>query len=365
MLPADLKRYADLLLDYSLSVTAGNKIFVQSTTLGEPLIQYLYQGALERQAIMEFQLTIDGQEEIYQRHAHEQALRWISPLYAQAIEGFDAYLFIRAPFEIKPFPMMPPELTQLRRDTLAPLSKLYNERTAARSLRRCLCQFPTTACAKEADMSLSEYEDFVLKACFLHTIDPQQAWLNLSNDQRRWTDYLNQTESLHFRNEQTDIRFSVKGRTWINSDGMTNMPSGEIYTSPIEDSVQGHIYFDYPFTYQQRTIQGVYLQVINGEVVAGTAEIGDEILKEILAIPGARRFGEVAIGTNPYITRSTKNILFDEKMSGTVHMALGQSYLQCGGQNESAIHQDMIADMTKGGQIWADDRLIYENGKFI
>ncbi len=164
--------------------------------------------------------------------------------------------------------------------------------------------------------------------------------------------------------ERTDIPFTTNGRTWINSDGQTNMPSGEVYTSPEEDSANGHIYFDYPAIRNGKTVQGVTLTVEDGEIKKWVAESGQEVLDETFAIPGTRRFGEAAVGTNYTIDRFSKNILFDEKIGGTVHMAIGQSYALAGGKNESTVHWDMIADMKNGGIIYANGQEIYRNGRF-
>jgi aminopeptidase len=178
-------------------------------------------------------------------------------------------------------------------------------------------------------------------------------------------DHLNQCAGIHYRGPGIDIRFSCKGRTWINSDGRTNMPSGEVFTSPVEDSVNGTIHFSYPAVYMGREVEGVTLWVKDGEVYKWEARRGKKFLDEVFSIEGARRFGEAAVGTNYRIDRFTKNILFDEKIGGTVHMAIGQSYAQAGGKNQSSIHWDMIADMREGGEIFADGELIYQGGKFL
>jgi aminopeptidase len=170
---------------------------------------------------------------------------------------------------------------------------------------------------------------------------------------------------IQYKNQHTDIRFSVKGRIWINSDGRANMPSGEVFTGPVEDSVSGVVYFDYPSVFSGHDVQGITLTVEDGQIVTWDAETGKEILDQVFAIEGARYFGEVAIGTNYKIQRATKNILFDEKIGGSIHMAVGQSYLQSGGKNQSTIHWDMIADMRNGGEILADGKVIYRNGNFL
>ncbi len=361
----DLANYSKLLLDYCLEIRPGSKLFIQSTTLAEPLILQLYKGALERQAIAEVNFSLEGQENIFNNYAHADALNWVNPTYIKAVNEFDAYVYIRAPHSLTTYQPMPAEKAEIRRQTLLPYQRIYNQRTGNRSLRRSLCQYPTPASAMDASMTVEQYEDFVLQSCFLRSADPFASWVQLSVKQQKIVDYLNTVSHIRYTNSKSDITFSTQGRTWINSDGRTNMPSGEVYSSPIEDSVNGHIFFDYPFLYQQEEISGVYLEVKEGKVIQAVAERGNDILKEMLTIPGADHFGEVAIGTNPNIQIPTKNILFDEKMSGTVHMALGQSYLQCGGKNESALHQDMICNMKEGGEIWADGILIYSNGNFL
>ncbi len=361
----DLQNYSDLLLDYCLEVIPGSKLLVQSSTLAEPLIYHLYQGALSRGAIMEFNLAIEGQESVFNQFARKEAVNWVNPTYAMAVQEFDTYLYIRAPFFPSPHFILEKDLAVERRQALAPYQKIYSQRTGDRTLRRSLCQYPTPASAAAAEMPIEEYENFVLNACFLNRNDPINEWKELSAIQRGIVEYLNGCKQIRYINARTDISFSVEGRTWINSDGRTNMPSGEVYSSPEEDSVNGHIFFDYPFLHDQQMVQGVSLTLDYGRVVQAFAEIGNDTLQEILKTPGADHIGEVAIGTNPNIQIPTKNILFDEKMAGTVHMALGQSYLQCGGKNESSVHQDMIADMRDKGQIWADGKLIYESGKFL
>lgn len=361
----DLINYSKLLLDYCLEIKPGSRLFIQSTTLAEPLIIQLYKGTLERQAIAEVNFSLDGQENIFNSSAHLDALNWVNPTYIKAVNEFDAYLYIRAPHLPSSFIPMNTEKAEIRRQALLPYQRIYNHRTGNRSLRRSLCQYPTPASALDAEMALDRYENFVLESCFLRANDPLSSWNQLSVNQQKIVNYLNNADLIRYINSKSDISFSTKGRTWINSDGRTNMPSGEVYSSPIEDSVNGHIFFDYPFLYQQQVISGVYLEVKEGKVVHASAEEGYALLKEMLTIPGADHFGEVAIGTNPNIQIPTKNILFDEKMSGTVHMALGQSYLQCGGKNESALHQDMICNMKDGGEIWADGILIYSDGNFL
>jgi len=278
---------------------------------------------------------------------------------------FDAYLHIRAPWKSIEAYATDPEKAQIRRNAMKPVQQTYFQRTSTRELKRCLCDFPTEAAAELAGMSLEDYQHFVFQACKLDQPNPVESWLQVRKRQQRVVDLLNQRSEFHYLGPHIDIRFQTQGRTWINSDGQTNMPSGEVYTSPVEDSVNGEVFFTYPAPYQGEEVEGVRLKVEQGLVTHWDAKHGKDFLSRIFQLDGARRFGEIAIGTNYDIQRFTRNILFDEKIGGTVHMALGQSYLQAGGKNESPIHWDMITDMTEGGKIFADGELIYENGHFV
>jgi len=361
-----LNKYASLLTHYCLRVKPGDKVFISTTTLAEPLLREVYREALAAgAALVECDLAFRERERILLEHGSNDALRTPPPLNKLAMETFDCYLNIRAPFNLREMQNAPGDRSAIRQETLKPINKAYFERIADKSLRRNLCQYPTDAAAQEAGMSLSEYEHFVFSACNLFDDDPVQAWLQVRADQQRIVDHLNGCSDLRYVTEGTDISFNTAGRTWINSDGQNNMPSGEVFTSPIEDSVNGTVRFSYPGIYQGHEVEEVMLWVKDGFIEKWEARRGQDFLDRIFQIPGTRRFGEAAIGTNYGITRMTKNILFDEKIGGTVHMAIGQSYLQCGGKNESSVHWDMITDMTQGGEVWADGELIYRDGKFL
>jgi len=217
----------------------------------------------------------------------------------------------------------------------------------------------------EAGMSLEEYEHFVYGACKLYDEDPTQSWLNVRKAQQSIVDLLNSREKIHYKGDGTDITFSTKGRTWINSDGKTNMPSGEVYTSPVEDSVNGVVHFTYPALYMGHEVEGVTLWVKDGYIEKWEARRGMEVLDSVFQIEGTRRFGEVAIGTNYSINRFTKNILFDEKIGGTVHMAIGLGYPDSGSLNKSSVHWDMICDMRQDSAIHVDGELFYKDGQFV
>lgn len=361
-----LKKYAALLVHYCLELKAGERLFLQTTTLAEPLVREIYREATRVGAVVEAQMSFDGQSRIsVDNIQNDFQYDYISPLYKTAMEEFETYLYIRAPFNLREGQNMDKEKSKRRQAAMKDLRQIYFQRTATRDMRRSLCQYPTNASAQEAGMSLEEYQYFVFQSCNLYADDPMQEWLKVREQQQAVVDHLNSCERVRYVGEGTDISFSTKGRTWINSDGQTNMPSGEVYTSPVEDSVNGHIHFSFPAIYMGHEVEGVTLWVKDGWIDKWEAKRGKEFLDHIFQIEGTRRFGEAAIGNNFNINTFTKNILFDEKIGGTVHMAIGQSYLQAGGKNSSSVHWDMIADMQQAGEIYANDEKIYEKGRFL
>lgn len=361
-----LQKYAALLVHYCLRVQPGDRVFISTTTLAEPLVREVYREALEAgAALVECDLAFRERERLLLHYGSADALKTPPALMKLAMETFECYLNIRAPYNLRELQNAPSDRQNLRQEGLRPINKTYFERIADRRLRRNLCQYPTDAAAQEAGMSLSEYEHFVFNACKLFEENPIEAWLQVRAEQQRIVDHLNACSTVRYIGPNTDIAFSTAGRTWINSDGQNNMPSGEVFTSPVEDSAQGVVHFSFPALYQGREVEGITLWVKDGYIEKWEARRGQDFLDYIFTLPGTRRFGEAAIGTNYAIRRMTKNILFDEKIGGTIHMAIGQSYLQCGGKNESSVHWDLITDMTQGGEIWADGTCIYRNGQFL
>ncbi len=360
-----LKKYADLLLHYCLEVEEGQRLFVSTTTLAEPLLLELHREATRAGVAIEYDLSFQDKAMVYWQEAKGKVLDMEAALHLYAMENFDAYLAIRAPFNLHEDLSATTEQKKRRAAAGAKASQTYFKRLADKSLVRSLCQYPTPAAAEAAGMTMEEYADFVFKACRLDEEDPVMAWLEVRKEQQKYVDFLNTCKEIRYKNEKTDIRFSVEGRTWINSDGRANMPSGEVFSAPVEDSVEGVVHFDFPSVYGGHDVQGITLTVEKGKVVKWEAESGKEVLDQVFAIEGANYFGEVAIGTNYRIQRSTRNILFDEKIGGSIHMAVGQSYLHAGGKNQSSVHWDMISNMKNGGEILADGDLIYKDGYFL
>ncbi len=361
-----LTKYAQLLVNYCLDIKEGDRLFIQTTTLAEPLVREVYREALRAGAsLVETDMSFRERNRIFLSEANDAQLKTTSPFQHLAFSEFEAYLHIRAPFNLREDASNDTEKIKTRGIGTKEINNIYSERTANRTLKRNLCQYPTNASAQEAGMSLEEYEHFVFNACKLFEPDPIAAWLEVRKSQQHIVDHLNNCKSVRYVAEKMDITFSTEGRIWMNSDGQTNMPSGEVYTSPVENGVNGVVHFTYPCLYGGHEVEGVTLWVKEGYIERWEAKRGQDYLDKTFQIEGARRFGEAAIGTNYSINKMTKNILFDEKIGGTIHLAIGQSYLQTGGKNQSSVHWDMITDMTKGGEIIADGEVIYRNGLFL
>ena len=359
------KKYANLLVNYSLSLKKGDKFFIMSSYLAEDLLKEVYQEALAVGAHPEFRVSLNGTEKIFYDCASDEQLKYVSPVSQHVIENYDALLVVLAPFNLKELQDVAPVKKQIVSIARTGFLKTYLKRVAEGSIKGVSCAFPTNAAAQECGMSKSEYEQFVYSACFLYEDNPVAKWQELEKNQQRVADYLNGKDRIRYAGKDIDISFSTKGRKWINAAGTENMPDGEIFTSPVEDSVNGKVRFSYPGFYWGQEIEDITLEVKDGEVVSWNAKKGKELLDKILEIPGAKRFGEAAIGTNKGIKKLTKNMLFDEKMGGTIHMAIGASLPEAGGKNESGVHWDMLADMSEGGQIYADGELFYKDGEFI
>ena len=359
------KKYAELLVDYCLEIKEGDLVFVHSTPLAAPLLKEVFRLATRRGALVEMNLSLEDQLRIFFEEADHSLIDRVSPVQKYRFENYDKYLHIRAPYNLAEDKSIPANKLKQRGEATKEINQLYFDRTADGSLDRCLCEYPTHAAAQNAGMSLEEYRKFVFEACRLFDDSPIHSWRQVRKEQQKYTDYLNQSEEIHYLGPNIDIRFSCMGRIWINSDGRANMPSGEVFTAPVEDSVEGTVHFSYPAIYRGQEVSGISLRFEKGLIVDWTAEKGQSVLDEVFDIPGARRLGEAAIGTNYQITRMTRNILFDEKIGGTIHLAIGQAYKQNKGKNNSAVHWDMITDMTNDSQITADGKTIYENGYFI
>jgi aminopeptidase len=354
--------FAGLLAGYCLDAQPGQQIVVRSTTLAAPLLLALQRELLEREAWPLLRVELPGQTRGYFTHARDAHLDGYAGLAMEEARKADASLAIQAPENTRALTGVDPE--RMRRAAVG----RQPVRREALKRRWCLTVWPTEALAQEAGLALPDFEALVRDALFLSEPggrDPVSAWGGLRDFQAALIDRLERARTIRIEADGTDITLDVKGRSWVNSDGRRNMPSGEVFTGPHETSADGTIRFDVPSSPAGVHVEGVTLTFRDGEVVEARADQGDEHLQRALATDdGARRLGELGIGTNFGITRPVGTILFDEKIGGTVHLALGRSYPETGGKNESALHWDLICDLRRGGRITADGELVQEDGRF-
>jgi aminopeptidase len=361
-----VEKLASVLVHYSLGLKPGQVFRINAPVAAADLIRAVYQEAVRAGAHVLPRIMLDGLDEIFLKQANEEQLRYLSPLAMQEIEQIDATLTIWADSNTKALTGVDPQRAALSQQARRPVMQTFMQRSAAGSLQWCGTLFPTQAHAQDAEMSLSEYEDFVYSAGHLDEADPVAAWRAISARQQRQCDRLMAVRDLHIVAPGTDLRLSVAGRTWINADGTKNFPDGEVFTGPVEDSAEGVISFTFPAVHLGREVEGVRLEFERGKVVRATARKGEDLLTSLLDMDaGARFIGEFAFGTNPDIQRFTRNTLFDEKIGGTIHLAVGASYPDTGGTNQSALHWDMVCDLRQGGQVFADGDLIYRDGRFL
>jgi aminopeptidase len=355
----DPAAFADLIAGYCLDVQPGQQVLVRSTTLAAPLLVELQRAILERDAWCFLRVELPGEAAAFYRHARDRHLDDYPTLAYEEARRIDATVGIQAPHDARALASVDPELlaraARGRRD--------LRERMLKK--RWCSTLWPTPANAELAGMELSEFAAFVNRALFLDRPDPVGGWGELAQFQDALIARVSRARELRIEADGTDLTLSVARRTWVNSDGKRNMPSGEVFTGPIETSATGRIRFNVPSSPAGVDVRGVELELRDGEVVAARAEEGDEYLQRALGTDdGARRLGEIGIGTNYGIDRPVGAILFDEKIGGTVHVALGRSYPETGGTNVSALHWDLICDLRGGGRLTADGRVLQEDGRF-
>jgi aminopeptidase len=356
----DAARFADLLVGYCLESEPGDQVLIRSTDLAAPLLIELQRALLEHDAWPLLRVELPGQVAGFYRHARDRHLDEISPLQLEEARQADASLSVQAPEDTR-------ALAEIDPDRLARAARGRHEaRELTLSRRWATTLWPTRALADQAGMSLAELAAFVRRATFLDHADPIRAWTGLRQFQARLVERLEDVEELRIEAPGTDLVLHVAGRTWVNSDGRRNMPSGEVFTGPHEDSANGRIRYTVPSSPAGVDVSGVELVFEDGEVVDFRAEQGEDYLGRALRTDdGARRLGEVGIGTNFGIDRAIGVILFDEKIGGTVHTALGRSYPETGGTNGSALHWDLICDLRQGGRLWADGEVLQEDGRFV
>jgi aminopeptidase len=360
-----IAKMARVLTEHSLSLSPGDTVLISGSLLAADLIRETYRRALVLGAKPIVQTQLSGLTEILLTEGSDEQIETISPVEELLNDRPDAHLRIIAQENTKELSSVDPDC--LRRFTTArqPLRQRFMQRAADGDLRWSLTLFPTQAHAQDAQMSLRAYQNFVFGACYLNDEDPVARWRELSARQARMIDWLTPRREITVTGHDTDLRLSYEGRSWNNSDGKRNFPSGEIFTGPVEDSVEGHIRFTFPATIQGHEVSGIRLKFEAGTVVDITAERNEEFFVKMLDTDeGARRVGEFAFGTNFGIQQFTGNTLFDEKIGGTVHLALGAGYPDTGSVNRSAIHEDLVCDLRTSGEVRVDGETFLTSGRY-
>lgn len=352
--------HAALLCDWCIEAGEGDQVLVGITNQSLPLARAIHNALLERRAWPLMRLAHGELAADFFRHAKDSQLDGFAPIELAEAQAAEGVISINAPANTRALASVDPGLIARAGKARLPVQE------ARLKTRWCSTVWPTPALAQQASMGDDEYAAFVGRALFLDRPDPAAAWRSLSERQQQLVERLARARQVRIEADGTDLRLGVGGRTWVNSDGKRNMPSGEVFTGPIENSANGSVRFTVPTGPRGVEVSGVELTFRDGEVVAASAERGQAYLEEALRTDdGARFVGELGIGTNEGIDRPTGLILLDEKMAGTVHLALGRSYPETGGRNSSALHWDLICDLRRGGRLTVDEQVINEDGTFV
>ena len=361
-----LQRLAQVLVRYSLALKKGDRLAIGTEAHAAPLVREIAREAIRAGAHPDVLVTFPDVQEILLKEGSDEQLSYIPVAQRFVIEEYETLLEILAQENTKGLSGVDPARMALSQEARRDLIATYMRRSGEGSLRWSVAMFPTNAYAQDAEMSLSDFQEFVYRACFLNDEDPVARWQELGKQQERYVQWLKGKHTVHLRGQDTDLMLSIDGRVFVNDDGHYNFPGGEFFTGPVEDSANGYIRYSFPASYGGRSVEDVRLRFENGVVVEASASTGQDYLDKMLALDeGARRLGEFAFGNNRNVDRCTKNILFDEKMGGTVHLALGASIPQTLGVNQSALHWDMVCDLRQGSEIRVDGELFCKDGEFV
>jgi aminopeptidase len=361
-----IQNLAKILVGYSTKVKEGEVVSIDGENAAAPLLLAVYEEVLKAGGNPVLNVALDGQIASYFKNASDKQLEWISPFAEWMVDNADVRIAIGASTNTRELSGVDPARQQLRQSVTGDLMSRAMKRSAEGDFRWVYTLFPTSAYASEAEMSLADYEDFYYGACLADDPDPLTAWKRASEETERLAEWVEGHEEVHIVAEGTDIKLGIAGRKFIPCVGDHNMPDGEFFTGPIEDATEGEVSFHLPAVIGGREVSGVKLRFEAGKCVDASAERGEEFLiAQLDTDPGARILGELGIGTNYGIDRGTREVLLDEKLGGTIHMAFGQAYPESGGTNESAVHTDLVCDLRLGGKMEVDGTVVQKDGKFV
>jgi aminopeptidase len=361
-----LKKLADLLVNYSVDVQPKEWVFIRGHIESEPLVVEVQRAVLQAGGYPQLNLRSDTTLENIYKYSAEDQLKWISPAVKMLYEEVDVMIVLQAFQNTNYLADADPSKIQIQNQAIQPLTETYINRAAKGELKWTLTNYPCPAFAQDAEMTLSAFEDFVYSATYCDQDDPIAEWQRIHDEQQEVIDWLKGKKEVVINSPNVNLSLLITDRIWKNCAGKNNMPDGEIFTGPVEDSANGWVKFTYPAIYKGKEVTGVELEFKDGKVINATAEKNQEyLLSELDSDNGARYLGEFAIGTNYGIKQFTKNILYDEKIGGSFHMALGSGFPETGSKNKSSIHWDMICDIRKDSEIHVDGELLYKNGKFM
>jgi aminopeptidase len=361
-----IDKLAQVLVHYSTEVREGDVVAIRGNSVAEPLMLAVYEEVLRAGGRPMPQVGLSGAAELLYELGSDDQLDWVNPVTKLVTEEADVLISMGGSLNSRELTGIDPTRQARSARAMHPIMTRYMERSAAGELRWVGTDFPTHMAAADAETSLRRYEDMFFSACLCDQDDPVAAWRAAAAETHRLNDWIGGREHVHIEGPGTDLKLSISGRTWVAGDGKHNMPCGEFFTGPVEDSANGHITFHLPTLHGGRSVSGIRFEFRDGKVVNATAEQGEDYLIQMLdSDDGARYLGELGIGCNFGITKGTRSILLDEKIGGTVHLAIGQSYPETGGTNQSSQHWDMICDLREGGTITVDGETLQRDGEFV
>lgn len=365
-----VERMAEIITGYSSKIKRGDLVGIRGSTAAAPLLRALYAECVRRGAHVSAEVSLPGLEEIFYEHATRRQLEFLSPVRKFEIENLDVVISILSETNTRRLSGADPKKQAMMSKTRQPVMETFmkraaqHEKTGKGGLRWTLTLFPTEAYAQDAEMGIREYEDFVFGACFANEDGGIKRWRAQDRHQARVIRYLKGRKVVEIGAPGTDLRVGIAGRPFMNCSGHNNFPDGEVFTGPQENRIDGKIRYSFPACISGREVDGVELEFEKGEVVKASAEKNEAFLKSMIGMDdGAKRVGEFAFGLNAGIQRFTKNTLFDEKIGGTLHLALGKGYPQSGSKNNSALHWDMVCDLRDGGEVYVDGKLFSKDGE--